>query len=117
MSNGRVQRTLSGHTDDVRTAVFSPFDGKFVLTASDDGTARVWDAKSGDELFTAARHEQPIRTAFYGPDGKTIVTASDDKTAVIWPATIEGQIEAAKQLIQRDPPVLTPGERRRFGLD
>ncbi len=35
--------TLKGHIEDVSTASFSP-DGSRVVTASDDGTAKVWDA-------------------------------------------------------------------------
>jgi len=34
-------RHFTGHTDEVRTAVFSP-DGQYILTASLDGTARLW---------------------------------------------------------------------------
>jgi len=37
--------TLTGHRDLVNTAAFSP-DGKRVVTASFDNTARVWDAES-----------------------------------------------------------------------
>ena len=36
--------TLRGHTSGVRSASFSP-DGSRVVTASDDGTAKVWDAQ------------------------------------------------------------------------
>ena len=35
-------QSLEEHTDSVRSAQFSP-DGLRVVTASDDGTARVWD--------------------------------------------------------------------------
>jgi len=38
------KQTLVGHTDEVRSAAFSP-DGKRVVTASLDGTAKVWDTK------------------------------------------------------------------------
>ena len=38
--------TLEGHTDGVWSAAFSP-DGKRIVTASKDGTARLWDAADG----------------------------------------------------------------------
>ena len=40
---------LKGHTGYVRSAAFSG-DGKRVVTASRDSTARVWDAESGRNL-------------------------------------------------------------------
>ena len=40
----RPARSLSGHEDAVVSASFSP-DGRFVVTASDDSTAKVWDLR------------------------------------------------------------------------
>jgi len=34
-------RRFRGHAGEVRDVVFSP-DGKYILTASNDGTARLW---------------------------------------------------------------------------
>ena len=42
--SGQELVTLSGHTGDVYSAVYSP-DGALVLTASGDNTARIWDAE------------------------------------------------------------------------
>jgi WD40 repeat protein len=41
---GAEALTLKGHTDRVLSASFSP-DGTRIVTASDDSTARVWDAR------------------------------------------------------------------------
>ena len=44
--SSRLHRLLRGHTRQVRSARFSP-DGKRVVTASFDNTARIWDADGG----------------------------------------------------------------------
>jgi WD40 repeat protein len=81
----------------VLTAQFSP-DGRRLVTASFDGTARVWDAASGQPLGQPLRHgpvarsaaealaERPL-TAQFSPDGRRVVTASFDGTARLWDAT------------------------------
>ena len=42
---------LRGHTDTVRTVMFSP-DDNFILSASDDGTCKIWDAHTHECLCT-----------------------------------------------------------------
>ena len=75
--------SLSGHTDDVRSACFSP-DGSKIVTASGDRTAKIWDVCSGECDRTLKGHIDDVNTACFSPDGSKIVTASDDKTAKIW---------------------------------
>jgi len=41
VQTGQELRRFAGHTDDVRYVAFSP-DGKYILTASQDGTTRLW---------------------------------------------------------------------------
>ncbi len=72
-----------GHTSDVISAKYSP-DRKYVLTASWDNTAKIWDATSGRELHSLQGHMGWVRSATYSPDGNYVLTASDDKTAKIW---------------------------------
>jgi WD40 repeat protein len=68
-------------------AVFSP-NGKQVLTANADGTARIWDVKTGRQLRVVSEPTgEAINAAWFSPDGKLLVTASNDGTARIWDAT------------------------------
>ncbi|MGO9037041.1 MAG: protein kinase domain-containing protein [Steroidobacteraceae bacterium] len=76
---------LSGHEAKVNSAAYSP-DGSRVVTASNDKTARIWDAHTGIELAELSGHEDHVAFAAYSPDGTRIVTASDDKTARVWDA-------------------------------
>jgi len=75
---------LKGHSKPVNLALWSP-DGTRVLTTSDDGTARVWDAKTGKELLLLTQ-SGAISDAAWDGDGARIVTASWDRTAQVWDA-------------------------------
>ena len=80
----------AGHTAGVNTAQYSP-DGRRIVTASWDNTARVWDAATGQVLLTL-RHRwwiftSSVSSASYSPDGRRIVTASGDGTTRVWDAT------------------------------
>jgi WD40 repeat protein/serine/threonine protein kinase/TPR repeat protein len=76
---------LSGHSDWVRNATFSR-DGTRIVTASEDKTARVWDAHTGMLLTVLIGHVGRLSSAAFSPDGSRIVTGSADGTARIWDA-------------------------------
>ncbi len=70
------------HHDNVSSAVFSP-DGKKLLTASWDNTAKLWDL-TGKCMLTFQGHSSRINSAVFSPNGQNILTASNDKTARLW---------------------------------
>ncbi|HEY4424404.1 MAG TPA: hypothetical protein VGN10_09370 [Pyrinomonadaceae bacterium] len=86
--------TLSGHTADINSVAFSP-DGRFVVTASADGTARVWDAATGVSRGELRGHSGTVNSASFSPDGKFIVTAGNDATVRLWDA---GRFEQVRQI-------------------
>jgi WD domain, G-beta repeat len=51
------------------SAAFSP-NGNRVVAASEDGTAKVWDAETGEKLAELAEHAGPIRSAAFSPNGE-----------------------------------------------
>ena len=55
------------------SAAFSP-DGSRIVTASNDKTARVWDAATGIAIAVLSGHEGPVWSAAFSPDGSRIVT-------------------------------------------
>ncbi len=76
---------MRGHTKAVNGAAYSP-DGDLVVTASDDQTARLWKAETGESIRELVGHTGPVNSAVFSPDGDLVVTASDDQTARLWKA-------------------------------
>src|SRR5215470_6807580 len=69
----------------VHVAVFSA-DGRRILTASADKTARLWDVATGAPIGEPMRHDDEVVDAAFSPDGARVVTASKDRTARLWDA-------------------------------
>jgi WD40 repeat protein len=69
----------------VRSAAFSP-DSKRVVTSSDDRTARVWDAATGQPITGPLEHRGAVWSAAFSSDGTRVITASYDRTARVWDA-------------------------------
>lgn len=66
----------------VKMATFS-HDGTKVLTASNDGTAKVWSV-NGQLLHTLKVSKTWVNSAVFSPDDEMILTADDYGTARIW---------------------------------
>jgi WD40 repeat protein len=81
--------TLSGHRGGVSSVVWSS-DGKRLATASDDRTAKVWDADTGKELLTLTGHRNIVMSVAWSPaeteEGQRLATGSGDGTAKVWDA-------------------------------
>ncbi|NGZ10216.1 MAG: hypothetical protein CV088_12645 [Nitrospira sp. LK70] len=115
-ASGKELHVLRGHEDSVMHAQFAA-DGKTVVTASSDDTARLWDVASGKELQLLSGNEEGVRNAQFAPDGKTVVTASWDGTARLWRCEACRPInELAAELRKTIGRDLTDDERRRYGV-
>lgn len=72
-----------GHTSLIYVAEFSK-DGKSIVTASLDGTAKLWDTNTGNMIMDFIGHSSSVKSVKFSPDEKRIVTVSYDQTAKIW---------------------------------
>lgn len=70
------QLSVMTHGDRVNSAELSP-DGSLVLTASEDGTARLWDAATGEKLRRIEREPRGIGWATFSTNGRLIATAQE----------------------------------------
>jgi WD40 repeat protein len=90
LQDGSWQGTeLHGHIDWVNDAVISP-DGRLLATVSQDGTARLWLAATGNELATFRGHTGDVVSVRFSPDGRHLVTASSDGTSRVWDVALDG---------------------------
>jgi WD40 repeat protein len=64
------------------TAAFDPA-GERVVTASDDGTGRIWDARTGEPIGKPLRHQGAVFSAAFDAKVERVVTATVC-TARIW---------------------------------
>jgi WD40 repeat protein len=71
------------HLGQVYSAAFSG-DGKRIVTAAQDGIARIWNAETGNLMRDLIGHSELLYGASFDHNGKRVVTASADKTARIW---------------------------------
>ena len=82
---GPLSSTLAGHARSVVGVALSA-DGMRAVTASSDGTARVWNPRSGELLGVLAGHGQEVTCAAMSADGRCVLTGADDGLVGVWDA-------------------------------
>jgi len=70
------------HDDKVNAVALSP-DGNTIATANYDGTVRIWNSQTGDELHRMY-HEDDVKSVVFSSNSEMIATASIDNTSRIW---------------------------------
>ncbi len=80
----RSVQSFAVHELTINSMRYSP-DGRYIVTASDDKTAAVWDIETGTTFLQLA-HPDRVLDANFRPDGRYIVTACQDGIARVWDA-------------------------------
>ncbi|MHC4403702.1 MAG: WD40 domain-containing protein [Planctomycetota bacterium] len=77
-------RQFEGHLNHVDSLAISP-DGRLVLSGAGDGTARLWDATTGQEIRALVGHRKPFRIAVdITRDGQRAVTGDWAGVIRLW---------------------------------
>ena len=81
--SGRERRIIQQHADWIVDLCFSA-DGKQLLSASRDRTARVFEVGTGELESTYAGHEAPLFAACFVGNGTTAASAGRDRKIHLW---------------------------------
>jgi WD40 repeat protein len=80
---GSLILTMKGHTGWVMAVSVTP-DGRRAISASRDGTLKMWDMESGGEIHTLKGHTLGVIVVSVTPDGRRAISASEDTTLKVW---------------------------------
>jgi hypothetical protein len=70
----QVRKLTVQHDQAIWSVAFSP-DGRTFATASQDGTARIWDTLTGQPVGEPMRYSGAVFAVAFSPDGRTLATA------------------------------------------
>ncbi len=87
----RPTTLLSAHEAAVNSVEFSS-DGRRLISASADATARIWDVVTGENLKMLSGDAGPLLTAAFSIDGSRAIAGAKDGTARVW------DIESGREL-------------------
>jgi WD40 repeat protein/DNA-binding SARP family transcriptional activator len=109
---GRPVGVMRGHDDEVTTVLFTA-NGAQVLSSSQDGTLRLWDARTGVQLAVLSDVGELYDVAL-SRDGK-IATLGKGEVVRVFQCDVCGSLERVRALARaRSPRPLTAEERRQF---
>jgi len=77
--------TLRGHESPITNLSFSPA-GDLLATGSEDGTAKLWDLRSGRLVRTLRGHAGTVGSVAFARGGRTLATGGADGTVKLWDA-------------------------------
>lgn len=94
-----------GHSAQTPFIKFSR-EGDFLLSCSDDLTAKLWDTRSGQLIYTLAGHLNAVTHGDIHVQTQKIVTvARNDQTAIVWSLATGEMLYKIKDLVYKWNPV------------
>lgn len=81
--------SLVGHRDRVASPAFAP-DGRTIATGSWDGTVKLWNVRTAQELISLEKHRGRVQAVAFSPDGTLLAgggeTPGHTGEVYLWPA-------------------------------
>lgn len=81
--NGQLHKSFTGHKDHVNSIAVT-FNGKYLLSGSNDKTAKIWDLRTNKELFTLPVDCWKVTAVAFTLDGKYCATGCNNGSIKIW---------------------------------
>jgi hypothetical protein len=94
---------LKGHPDRIAALSFSP-DGQRFVSVGTEGSLKVWDVATGQELSSAKLAKDKFGGAAFSPDGQLLAYGGEDGTVRVWSLSSGQEVR-----------VLTVDDRQRRG--
>ncbi len=91
-TTGRIEQTLKGHSDWVRSLAFSP-DGQTLVSAGDDRRVILWQVSSGKPLLQLPPHPRAIYGVAFSPDGALLAAVGFEHKVRIYNARTGTQVK------------------------
>jgi WD40 repeat protein/transcriptional regulator with XRE-family HTH domain len=82
-SSDKVIKTLTGHTTQIYSLLFSPTNN-ILASRSGDYSIRLWDVDKGQVLKVLQGHQDWIRSMDFSPNGKLLASAGQDLRVNLW---------------------------------
>lgn len=105
-TNGKLVLTMLGrHNAGPKDVAYSPA-GKRLISSAQDGKAKLWDASTGEELYTLHGHSKAIDSMALHPSGAWLATGDRDGTIRLWNLTPAGNREVSTKPLGHAAPVI-----------
>jgi len=99
---------LTGHDSWITRIQISP-DDSLIASGSDDGTVRLWNLETGEEIAVFTGHTDTVWTLDFSPDGRLLATAGEDGRILIWDVesqSLAREIDAIPSVEDETVPVI-----------
>jgi WD40 repeat protein len=97
-SNGRVIRTLTGHSDRINSVAFSASE-KIIVSGSEDSTIRFWDISTGSTVKSLNLNRARAIVTALSPDERVLVSGETSTLLSVWDVTRSGSPRPTRYLV------------------